>query len=243
MYDELFVKPCGMFNFWHLLVAVLFFGCLAGMLRLSRGMPSARVRRIQLAVAVLVTVLEVIKISVRVSRGQPPDSWMPLYYCSLFLFAIWLSLCRWEPLRRMGCAYMTMGGILASICFTIYPSTSLAISPLLSTAVLHSFLYHLLMCYTGLLILKTGVYRPRKRDAWHYFLIVFTACVLAVFVNWKLGTNCMFLRHPFGLPVLQPLLERSRPLYMALVSAAQSVLMFWVNYWLYAWAQKRKERG
>lgn len=239
MYNRLFVETCGMFNIWHLLVVLLFFVCLGLMLWLSRRMTPAKVQWTQLVVAILVTVLEIIKIGVRVSRGQAPDSWMPLYYCSLFLFAIWLSLCRWEPLRRMGCAYMSMGGILASILFTFYPSTSLAISPLFSTAVLHSFLYHLVMCYTGLLILTKGSYVPRKRDALHYFLFVFAACILAVFVNGRLDTNCMFMRHPFGLPLLQPLLEYSPLLYMALVSVAQSVLMFWFNFWLYGLVQKK----
>lgn len=243
MYNRLFVETCGLFNIWHLLTVILFFGLLALLLFLSRNLTEKQMKLAHVWIAVGITILEIIKVYTRIRGGEGPDSWVPLYYCSLFIFAIWFSLSKWEPLKRAGQAYITMGGILAAIVFTIYPSTSLAMYPLLHPSTIHSFVYHLIMCCTGLLFLRKRIYVPQKKDALYYFIFLFIACIPSVYLNETIGTNCMFLRHPFHLPLLQPLMESSKPLYMLLVCVAQSVLMFWFNYGLYFLFKKREEKS
>lgn len=242
MYERLFVNICGMFNLWHYLTICLFILLLWSLLRLSRGMTRQQVERCHFFIALGITLLEIWKIFSRIRKGYGPDSWVPLYYCSLFLFAVWLSLCRWEPARRAGYSFITMGGILASIAFTIYPSTSLGMYPLLHPSTFHSFVYHLIMCYLGLLLLKKGCYRPKTRDSVYYFLFVLTACVAAIFLNAFIGTNCMFLSHPFGLPILQPLRDYSHILYILFAILGQSVLWFWLHYGLYKIFQGKAEK-
>lgn len=242
MYEQLFVNTCGMFNLWHYLMMILFFLLLGCLLRLSVNMTTAQVRMCHFFIAVGITLLEVFKIVSRIQKGYGPDSWVPLYYCSLFLFAIWLSLCPWAPAQRAGYAFITMGGILAAIAFTIYPSTSLGMYPLLHLSTLHSFLYHLVMCYTGILLLKKGCYRPRKGDSLYYFLFVLVACLVALPLNDAIGTNCMFLSHPFGLPVLQPVRDRSHILYIVIAVLGQAVAWFWLHYGLYQLFQRKAEK-
>ncbi len=227
MYDRLFVEICGLFNPLHFFTIVLFFGLLAGALFLSRKVSQMGADRIVFWLGVATTVLEAIKITRRVSQGQGVESWIPLFYCSLFLFAVWLIRLRWMPLKRAGYSFITMGGILAAVFFTFYPSTSLAMYPILSLACLHSFLYHFLMSYCGILILWKRLYIPQRKDSLYYFLFVGLACAVAIGLNARLGSNCMFMQHPFKLPVLQPILEFSKPLYMLIVGLAQASLMFW----------------
>ena len=233
MYNELFTDTCGMFNIWHFMTIILFFLCLWLLLRLSRHVHDRYVRRFHVILAIGITLLEALKISSRILKGYGPDSWVPLYFCSLFLFAVWFALCRWEPLQRGGFAFICMGGVIASVAFTLYPSTSLGMYPLLHPATFHSFIYHLVMCYFGLFLLRRGVYIPRKRDSLYFFLFVLLACVVALWFNDAWGTNCMFLAHPFGLPILQPLLEYSRVLYILTVILGQGVVCFWLHYGLY----------
>ena len=241
LYDKLFVNTCGMFNFWHYLTIALFALCLAGLLRLSKGLTPRQARTVHAVIAVGVSLLEVIKIASRIRKGYGPDSWVPLYYCSLFLFAVWFGFSNWQPLQRAGYAYMTMGGILAAFGFTLYPSTSLGMYPLLHPATLHSFVYHLIMCYTGILLLWKKAYTPQKRDGLYYFLFVFTACVAAALLNARLGTNCMFLAHPFGLPLLQPLRDFSHGVYMLAAGGGQAVAVFWLDFGVYSLIRKKKE--
>lgn len=231
-----------MFNTWHYLTIIFFAFFLWLLLCLSRNLTASQVKRCHIFIAIGVTLLEIIKIYSRIQKDYGPDSWMPLYYCSLFIFAIWLSLTRWKPLQRAGYAYITMGGALASIFFTLYPSTSLGMYPLLHVATLHSFVYHLVMCYAGLLFLKKGCYVPRKQDSLYYFCIVFTACMLALFVNDRMGTNCMFLSHPFGLPMLQPIRDKSHILYILIAVAGQSVVFFWLHFGLYSILKRKANK-
>lgn len=243
MYEQLFLNTCGMFNFWHYLTIFLFFLFLWCLLRISRRMTAQQVRMCHFLVAVGITLLEVFKIISRIQKGYGPDSWVPLYYCSLFLFAIWLSLCRWVPAQRAGYAFITMGGILASAAFTLYPSTSLGMYPLLHPSTLHSFVFHLVMCWMGILLLQKGCYRPRKRDSLYYFLFVLSACVVALFLNDAIGTNCMFLSHPFGLPVLQPIRDHSHILYILIAILGQAAAFFWLHYGLYQIFQRKAEKA
>lgn len=239
MYAKLFQETCGMFNSLHALMLAFFFGFLGLLLYLSRHLNAEQVRKAQLWIAVGITILEIIKITSRISTGYGPDSWVPLYYCSLFIFAIWLTQSKNAYWNRMGYAYITMGGILASTFFMLYPSTSLGMYPFFHPSSVHSFIYHLVMCYTGIVLLWKGVYVPQKRDSLPYMLFVLAACIPAAILNELIGTNCMFLNHPFGLPVLQPILELSKPAYLLIVCAGQAVLIFWVNYGLLNFAKSR----
>ncbi len=234
MYEQLFTEPCGMFHILHYITIILFFALLGLFIFLSKKMSRLNAEKLIKWLGILVTVLEVIKIIRRSFLGEAPGRLVPLFFCSLFIFATWLLWLPGRILPRMGYSFMTMGGILAAIGFTFYPSTSLGMYPLLSFPCLHSFVYHLIMCYCGILALWKGLYRPKKRDAFLYFIFVFTACIVSLPVNEALDSNCMFLMHPFGLPVLDPLLQYSRFLYIAVVSLAQSVLMFWIHFGLYS---------
>ncbi len=234
IYKRLFEDTAGMFNSLHLVATALFFMLLVLLLVLSRKMSARAAERTLLWLTIAVTVMEIIKIAVRIRRGLGPDSWVPLYFCSLFIFAVWLVRIPCEPLRRTGYAFITMGGITASVFFTFYPSTSLGMYPLISGATLHSFMYHLIMCYCGILVLWRGLYRPRAVDSAGYFIFIASACLASAVCNRHLGTNCMFLGHPFGLPLLEPLLELSPMLYRCTVTVAQGSLMFWANFGLYS---------
>ena len=161
------------------------------------------------------------------------DSWVPLYYCSLFLYAIWMCCSKAEWLSRMGYAYITMGGIMAAALFSVYPSTSLAILPAWHPGSIHSLLYHTVMAFTGLLVLKKRLYIPRVKDALLYGAFVLTACVVGYFLNEYWNSNCMFLHNAFNLPILDDLLMYSHGLYMLVVVIVQASLMFWANFGLY----------
>jgi hypothetical protein len=237
---------CGMYNAGHFFTIVLFAVLLVLALFLSRNLTGKQFQRLKWVIAIGMTVMEIIKISLRVYKGQGPDSWVPLYYCSLFLFAVWAAMCKNTLLQRTGYSYMTMGGTLAAIAFTFYPSTSLAMFPLWHPATWHSFFFHLVMCYTGLLVLIKGEFVPTKKDAIGYGVFILTACIPSYFLNEAVGTNCMFLHNAFKLPILDDVLQFSHPLYMLIVILAQAVGMYWLNYGLYRLLKQisiKKEKG
>ena len=226
-------QVCGMFNGWHFLTIILFAITLTVALYCSRNMSQKAVRKTHLIVAICVTVAEIVKITLRVIKGQSPDNYIPLYYCSLFIFALWIAYIPHEKISRIGFSYMTMGGIIAGTFFTFYPSTSLGLYPIWHPSVFHSFAFHTVMVYMGILILYKKYYTPKASDALLYFLFIFTACIPSYFLNEALGTNCMFLRHAFKLGPLEALISISKWLYIAFMVVGQAVGIYWISFGVY----------
>ena len=231
---------CGMFTLGHFASILLFFTTIGLALWLSCRLSGKNFRRLHWLMAICVTVMEIVKVSLRVYKGQGPNDWMPLFFCSLFLFAVWLALAKSRPLRNTGFAFMTMGGIGAAVFFVMYPSTSLNLFPIWHPASIHSFVYHWIMCYLGMLVLMKREYVPKPRHSLHYGIFVLTACFAAYFFNEWLGSNCMFLHSAFGLPFLEWILERSHAAYIIIVSLAQGVALFWFSFGIYSLITKER---
>lgn len=234
-YDKYFeqVDVAGLFSTAHFIYIGVFILLSIALIGMSRGISESRERKNRFWIAVAVTLLEIIKIWIRIKKGQGISSWIPLYYCSLFIFASWASLAKNRIISGMGKSYIAMGGAMAGIIFTIIPSTSLAIFPALHPASIHSFLYHFIMFYSGVILLMRGGYKPRARDGILYFLFITLAMIPSFIINEKYGANCMFLKHPYGVPFLEAISEVSVPLYVVLVYLGQGVLMFYGNYLFY----------
>ena len=218
----------------HIITIILFFVLGVGAIYLSRKFNEKQMDKAYLIVAITVTVCEALKITLRAIKGMPYGNMIPLWYCSLFIFAIWLTRSKAEVLRNTGFSFITMGGWIAAVFFTFYPSTSLARYPVWHPASLHSFFYHLLMFYIGVLTLVRRYYIPDKKHSLHYFCFITAACIPAIILNELLDINCMFLKNAYKLPILEPIIEFSQELYTFLAYFAQSVLLYWANYLLYA---------
>ncbi len=231
---------CGLFNLEHLISVICFFTILIFTLLLSRKMTDRGFKICHILIAVLVTFFEIIKITLKLRAGRGPDDWLPFYYCSLFIFAIWFTLLKNETFSAIGYSYVTMGGILAGTLFTFYPSTSLGMYPFFHPSCFHSFFYHLTMVYFGILILIRKKYIPNPKHFVHYLIFIFIICVPSYFFNELLGSNCMFLHNAFGLPVLDELLKFSHPLYMAVIIIAQTFAIYWVSYCIYSLIRRLK---
>ena len=235
-------EVAGLFSPAHFAYIFVFVIGMAVLIKLSLGMDKRKARKVRLLIAVSVTVMEVIKIALRVYKGQHISSWIPLYYCSLFIFAVWLSLIPSESISRIGKSYIAMGGAMAALIFTIVPTTSIAIFPALHIATVHSFIYHFLMFYSGIMLFIQEGYKPRLSDGVRYFLFISLATVPSLIINERFGANCMFLNDAFGLPFLSAIRESSHFLYMAIVFLAQSVLMFFGNFGFYKFAVHLKDK-
>lgn len=232
----------GMFSLWHFAFILIFIALIAAALFCCRHITGEKVQKILWWSAASVTAVEIVKIVLRIKKGGGPDTWIPLYFCSLFLYAVWMTRSKSEWLSRMGYSYITMGGILASCLFTLYPSTSLAIYPALHPASIHSLLYHCLMAFVGILVLWKKQFVPKAKDATLYFIFVLLACILGYFINEWVGSNCMFLHNAYKLPVLDWLLQYSHISYMLVVVLAQAVGMYWLNFGLYTLFKENKKR-
>lgn len=244
MFYDNFTKEqvCGIFTPTHFVVIAVYYALIVLAIIFSRKLNERKSEQVVFGIAIAVSAMEIVKIAIRLYRGEGGDAWIPLYFSSLFLYAIWLSLTKNKILHTTGRTFLAFGCTVAGALFVLYPSTSLLFYPIWHPASLHSLIYHWLMLYVGLLTLLKR-YRPK---AWHfalYFVFVTVFSVAAAIVNNFLNTNLMFLSNPFGLSFLKKLVEYSPILYALVAFFAQAVVLFWAVYGLITAIIQRRNKN
>ncbi len=184
--------------FAALLAAVVVFGAL----RLSQK--SERViRRVFTALWALAVVLEVVKITWETYTGATVSfEWtgvLPLYPCSIFMYAMPLAIWGKGNVRRAGCGYVCTLGLLGGAINFVYPANILGNYSCLSFAGFHTFFYHgaIVFCALVMLLSRYHFYSPVSR----WWQLLLPACpflavsVVANAVNFSpIGADYMFFK-------------------------------------------------
>ncbi len=203
--------PCGLYSVGHLVLFLLTAAGVAAGLVLSRKCDGKAIRLQIRVVTAALWILEIAKIVfvLAVTRSTNPNDFVPLYYCSLVLYAGILSSLPEGFWRRVGDIFLATGGLVGGVAFLFCPNTSLPRYPALHFISLHSFLLHGLMVYVGLLLLVRGVYRARFGDLVPCSALVSVMCLCAYLFNRiydathpGMRVNLMFISENFpGTPV------------------------------------------
>jgi hypothetical protein len=109
---------------------------------------------------------------------------LPLYPCSVFMYAMPLVLSENKLLRHMGCGYVCSLGLLGGIINFFYPANVLNRYSCLSFAGLQTLIYHAALVFFALVMLKSGYHSYRSATkAWHLVLPVIPTFVVSLFAN------------------------------------------------------------
>lgn len=161
------------------------------------------IKKVFIAVWASMTVLEVVKIvwesvsgaTVRFEAGGI----LPLYPCSVFMYAMPLVIWGNEYFKKAGCGYVcTIGLIGASINF-FYPATILPRYSCISFAGFHTFFYHGSMMFVCLVLLISGLHRYTKVTKWYELFLpalpLLAISIPANIVNYsKINSDYMFFK-------------------------------------------------
>lgn len=222
--------PCGLYTPGHAALFVVTAALIALALYLTRQVDEIAVRRIVRAATGVLWGLEIAKILfvLLVTDSHNPNDFIPLYYCSLVLYAGLFSSLGRGKLQRLGDVFLATGGMIGGACFLICPNTSLPRYPVFHFISFHSFFLHGTMVFLGLLLL-TRLIRLRFSDLAYCAGLVSAMCLLAFLFNTIYsnitGTetaNLMFMSRDFpGTPVhiLYALTGKFFPVGMWLVQA------------------------
>lgn len=233
----LFSKPgeyeaCGMFTEGHIKLLIITIIGIIIALKKTTNKTKEEVKRIIKTCTIAMCFLEVITIIFKLLTGDPKNlnNYVPLYYCSLLLYAGLLSSYAKGELKRIGDVFLATGGIIGGMVFLILPTTSLPAYPALHFISLRSFLYHGIMVYLGLLINMTHYIELEAKDIKYYALLVGIVCVLAYIVNKIFGSNLMFISQNFpGMPI-EILYNLAGKYYTLVASLGQMTLPFYIVY-------------
>ena len=200
-----FAKPdvypaSGLYNLNHLLVFIILSILIVISVKMTKIKNKKDITNIIRILTIIVWILEIIKIifNFKIGNISNVNTYVPLYFCSLLLYAgIFSGFCK-GVLKRIGDVFLATGGLVAGIAFLISPGTSLGIYPLFHFISFQSLFYHAVMIYLGIIIIKYNYVTVTYKDIKYYALLLFIICILAYFVNICFNGNLMFIKEGFG---------------------------------------------
>lgn len=194
--------PAGMFTFSHLFAAIICIALISLFVYLSKNLNQDKLRKLTKVAAIIFTILELIKIIYNFYYHYTSlDSWFPLAFCSIFIYALYLSGFAKGFLRKLGESFLVGGGIVGGSAFIVVPATSLALHPIYHYLCLYSLLFHSCMIYFGIMFFKTKIFLPTFKNYKYYVTIFLFFAFIALIINCFAKTNLMFLSQPFNMPL------------------------------------------
>ncbi len=204
-----FAKPdvypaCGLYNLKHLFCVLIIIAILYFCIKKITIKDKEDITKIIKMLTITVWILEVIKIIFNFIIGNinNVNTYVPLYYCSILLYAGILSGFTKGKLKKIGDVFLATGGLFAGIAFLISPGTSLGIYPLFHFISFQSLFYHAVMIYLGLIIVKYDYVTIKFKNIKYYSLLVLIICLLAYIININFNGNLMFINNGFGLFII-----------------------------------------
>lgn len=221
-------EPCRMYTRGHFILLVSTLIVVIFLLIHTRKCNKEQVYKIIKISTITLWILEIIKIAFNllIGNGNNPNHYLPLYYCSMILFAGIFSICPNKTLKRIGDVFIATGSIIGGIFFLCCPNTSIAMYPMFHYISIQSFIFHGTMVYLGLLVNITNYIDWKFKDLKYYVAILSVMLACSYLVNNILGTNFMFISKNFpGTPV--DIIYRSTGKYFTIVmSLLQATLPF-----------------
>lgn len=161
------------------------------------------------------------------------NRFLPLYYCSIFLYAFILLSWTKSIVQKASMTWMIYGGLIAGVSFLIYPSSSLLEYPFYHFLSLHSIMFHASLVLVSILLLRHEFYEPSTRDflPFVYFSLLFM--ITALLVNKIWGTNLMFLETPLAIGPFIWLNNLSPIIFQIFIFLAQLFLPFVFTHWIF----------
>lgn len=229
-------EPCGIFTTGHFILLTVTIICIILALKFTYRKNKEDVYKIIKNLTIIICILEIIKIvfSIYQSSFADVNSYVPLYYCSILLYAGILSSFGKGNFKRAGDVCLATGSIIGGIVFLIYPSTSLPMYPAFHFLSIHSFFFHGTMVYLGILINITNYVELKLSDAKYFAIIIAIMSILALIVNKISNGNLMFISHNFpGTPMeIIYNLTNGSIWYSFIMIVAQMTLPFYFSYFV-----------
>ena len=242
--DSALYPPCGMFTVGHFVTLALVLLLVAVGWYFCRRVTTDKLCLMTKYTAITVTALEAIKIAYNLGYGYTHlDAWLPLSFCSLFIYATWLAGFGKGIWEKLGKGFLVGGCPTAGFLFLIFPTTSLQMHPIYHYLCIYSMIYHGAMLWLG------GLYLSKQTDVLTFKPLIYYASFFAAFaipsivLNSVANCNMMFLREPFNIPLkfVENIYNFSHPLYTISIFIAY-LACYIVSFGAYALLTYRKEK-
>ena len=192
----------GLFSVTHIISIFICFILIGLAAYVARKMKKETYFKLLKIFAIVLTCLEVFKIIWNWCLGyKSVDNWLPLYFCSIFIYSLWFAVSKNDKIRSLGLGFIAMGAGVAGAVFIISPSTSFSTYPIFHFQCMYSMLYHSTMVYSSIMLFVTKAYKINLKAVGDYCLFCLIFMTLALIVNLHTGGNMMFFNTPSGIPL------------------------------------------
>ena len=225
---------CGMWSGTYIIALAITLTLAVTAIYLSRKMKERGVRRLLLASSVFTISTEIVKmVFVGVTYGIEEVEFIPLYFCSLFMYSTVLALTKRDALRNTGLAFLFFGGIIGAVGFFSYPDACIPNYPIYHFMCLRTMIFHGLMIYVGFTVVLTGYYKPSVRHFKNYLAAMCIVGIGAYIYNLIFDTNLMYISKPLGLEISAAVYQAAPKLYPLIFMTAQIFAPFFASYGVY----------
>lgn len=225
-------KPAGIFSVGHLILLALSLTVIYFALWKHKSISKQKLKSIIRLLTLFVLALEIAKIifTISVEGVAAVNSYVPLYFCSITLFASLASGFGHGKLEHIANIFLAIGGTVGGLIFLISPVSSLTKYPIFHFIALHSFIYHSIMFYIGIQIIRTKYITLKLSDFKSYASVIIIFSGIAFIFNAFMNSNLMFISRNFpGTPV-EWLYTRTGSLFTPAMIIIQAVVPFFVVY-------------
>lgn len=237
-------EACGMFGIEHLILFSITIIGIGIALHFTVHKKKEEIKNIIKYSTIILWILEIIKIvfNIMTGNGNNPNTYIPLYFCSLILYAGLFSSFAKGKLKRVGDIFLATGGIVAGITFIISPLTSLSSYPMFHFISIHSFFLHGTMIYIGLLMNISNYVEYNNTDIKYYFGLIVVIGVLAYITNLFLGTNLMFVSRNYPGTFIEIIYKLAGPAFPVIMILGQATLPFFIVNYIKEYIERRNEK-
>lgn len=238
-------EPVGMFTEGHMFLLIICLAILLALVYSSRKFTISRIEKITKFLAIVMVILEGIKICYSFYWGYTwLSAWFPIAYCSIFMYALLLRGYGNGKWRAMGDAFLAGGCIIGGTAFLLFPSTSLMMYPVFHYQCLYSMFFHTLMIYMGIMYIWKMDVKFNKEGYKQYCKIYLFFGIIAVILNTIFNSNLMLLKKPFKIPVLfvHKLFKDAPWLYTIFVFLVYLFGPYWITAYFTKLIRKRRSK-
>lgn len=162
-----------------------------------------QIKRVFAVIWVFIVAFEIAKITWDVLAGEKIDfEWggsLPLYPCSIFMYAMPFAIWGKGLVRRAACGYVCTLGLLGGTINFVYPATVLCDYSCISFHGFHTFIYHGVLVLCAFVMIRSGYYKFTGITKWWELVLpsapLFAVSIIANIVNFSaIQSDYMFFK-------------------------------------------------
>ena len=142
--------------------------------------------------------------------------------------------------ERAGDVFLSTGGIIGGIIFIIFPTTSLPTYPMFHFLSIHSFFFHGIILYLGLLMNILNYIELKIKDIWYFSGLIGIICAIAFVMNNLFDSNLMFISKDFPGTPLTILYHLTGKFFTPIMIIIQMTLPFLIVYGIIKLSKNKK---